>query len=693
MSIEITSDHLSKKALVYVRQSSPNQVRNHLESQRLQYNLVDRARQLGWPEQQIVVLDDDLGVTATGVKKRRSFEELLNRVGAGETGAIILWSSSRLARNGREWHHVLEVCAVFHTLIIDGDGIFDPRLADHQLWLGMKASFSEYEVKQLQALARAALKSKASRGQLFHNLPAGFVRTADDRIELDPDQRVQQIIRMLFARFEELGSINQVFKWCHRERIEIPVRLYQNGVRLTWRLATYSTLNLFFTNPLYAGIYQYPKTTTRTRIVDGRVVKTSGHRVKPEDNPILIENLFASYITADQFKQIQKTIENNTQRRGNMVSGAPRDGDGLLTGLLKCGHCSRTLRVHYPAAGRGPTYYCPRHLKVAHAKSCLRFSSWRLEQQVSAQMLKAVEPLAIEAALLAEENLNRANQQKAEALAYALAQARYEAERIERQFNATEPENHLVSRTLAARWQQALEKVEALKSQHDQVLAGQTPLTDTERARLFELAEDLKTVWDHPNTSAQLKTRLVRLLVKEVWVKALDAQHVHATIHWQGGVHTEFEFRRGRPIAREEHVKEQRSTIEVVQQLALVCDDQQIARILNRVKLTEAKHPSWSAGDVIELRNKNKIAAFSQEQYERRGLVNLKQAAEHLGASLGSVLQLIRGGLLSARQVIKYAPWEIDRRELDKPQVRRAIAALKRGDQIPFHENQQELSL
>jgi len=693
MSVEITPEHLNKKAVVYVRQSSPNQVRNHVESQHLQYNLVARAQHLGWSEQQIVVLDDDLGVTATGVKKRQAFEDLLGSVCAGETGAILVLNSSRLARNGREWHQVLEVCPVFNTLIIDRDGIFDPRLADHRLWLGMKASFSEYEVNQLQALARAALRNKAARGQLFHNLPAGFVVTADDRIELDPNQRVQQIIRTLFAKFEEFGSIRQVFKWCHREGIEIPVRLYQNGVSLTWRLPTYSTLNLLFTNPLYAGTYQYPKTTTRTRIVEGRVVKTSGHRVRLEDNPILIPNLFESYISRNQFERIQKIIETNTQMRGNMVHGAPRDGASLLAGLMKCGHCSRTMRVHYPAGDRGPYYYCPRNTKVAHAKSCLRLSGKLLEQYVSAQMLAAVEPLAIEAALLAEEKLSHATVQKAEALAYALAQARYEAERIERQFNATEPENHLVSRTLARRWQQALEKVEALKSQHEQAGAGQTPLTDTERARLFELAEDLKTVWDHPRTSAQLKTRLVRLLIKEVWIKALDPKRLHATIHWQGDIHTEFEFRRGRSQSREENVKEQRSTIEVIQQLALVCDDQQIARILNRAKLTDTKHQSWSEGDVVELRKKNKIAAFSQEQYNRRGVVNLQQAAELLGASLGSVLQLIRGGLLQARQVIKYAPWEIDRSELDKPTVRRAIAALKNGHEIPFHENQQELSL
>lgn len=690
---EITSEHLSKEALIYVRQSSRHQVRHHLESQHLQYNLEKRARSLGWSEQKIIVLDHDLGVTATGVKKRHDFEDLVCRVGMNKTGAIFVFTSSRMARNCREWYQILEICPVFKTLIIDSDGIYDPRLPSDRLWLGMKASFSEYEVNQLQALARAALLNKASRGQLFVNLPPGFIVTEDDRIELDSNQRIQQIIRGLFAKFEECGSIRQVYKWYHREGIEIPVRHYQNGVGLTWRLPTYSTLNLIFTNPLYAGTYQYPKTKTRTRVLEGRVVKTSGHRVRPEDNPILIPNLFVGYISREEFERNQKIIANNTQMRGKMVQGAPREGASLLAGLIKCGHCSRKMMVHYATGNHGPYYFCPRNRKVAHAKSCLRLSGRFLEQYVSAQILAAVQPLAIEAALLAEEKLKGATQQKTEALSYALEQAQYEAERIERQFNATEPENRLVSRTLAERWQKALEKVEELKSQYEQARASQTPLTDSDRIRLLELAEDLKRVWDHPTTNSPLKTRLVRLLVKEVWVKALDSNRIQTTIHWQGDVHTEFEFHHSRSASRADDVKEQQQTIELIQKLALVCDDQQSARILNRAKIKDAKHQSWSEFDIAELRKKNKIAPFCQEQYEQLGRVNLQQAADILGASLGSVLRLIRVGLIKAQQIIKYAPWEIERTELDKPMVRHAIAALRKGQEIPFHENQQQLNL
>jgi DNA invertase Pin-like site-specific DNA recombinase len=688
---EITAEHLKKEALIYVRQSSRHQVRHNLESQEVQYKLEHRARALGWPANQIVILDHDLGLSATGVKKRRDFEDLMRRVGAARAGAIFVFNSSRMARNGREWHQVLELCPVCNTLIIDSDGVYDPRLPSDRLWLGMKASFSEYEVHQLQALARAARWNKAERGQLFMNLPAGFIATEEDRIELDPNQRIQQILRTLFAKFEEFGSIRQVYKWCHREGLEIPVRHYDHGVSLAWRLPAYSTLNLIFTNPLYAGIYQYPKTITRTRVVEGRIVKTRGHRVTAADNPILLPNLFEGYISREQFERNQKIITQNAQRRSPMVTGAAREGASLLAGLIKCGHCTRKMHVHY-AAGV-PVYVCPSYLRTAQNKSCLRWRGRLLEQYLSAQILAAVEPLALEAACLAEEKRQHATQQKADAVSHALAQAQYEAQRFERQFNATEPENLLVSRTLVARWQKALEKVETLQSQYEQARAHDAPLAEAERARLLTLAKDLKSVWEHPATNNQLKTRLVRVLVKEIWVKALDAKRLHATIHWQGGVHTEFEFPRGRSTPQPELVKEQEDVVELIRKLALICADQHITRILNRAKIPHANQQSWSEFEVTALREKHQIAAFSPEQYEARGLVNLKQAAKRLGASLGLVLKLIHCGLIHAQQILKHAPWEIARAELDKPIVRRAIAALQKGQEIPFHESQQQLNL
>jgi ribosomal protein L7/L12 len=555
----------------------------------------------------------------------------------------------------------------------------------------MKASVSEYEVKQLQVLSRAAILNKAQRGQLFHNLPAGLIKNEVDQVELDPDQRVQQAYYTIFAKFDEFGSIRQVYKWFHREGLEIPVRLYQNGVGLTWRVPTYSTLNNILTNPLYAGIYMYPRTKTKTRVVDGRVVKTHGHRTTSEDNPVLIKNLFQGYISGEKFERNQKIIANNTNMRGKMAQGAAREGTSLFAGLLRCGHCSRKLMVHYPAGKTVPHYFCPRNRKVAEAKSCLYFSGRVLETYVSQQILEVLALHAIEAAMLAEEKFNRTIRQKADAFSYAFEQAKYEAERIERQLNATEPENHLVYRTLTSRWQLALEKVEALESQYQKATAQQEPLSETERADLFALAGDLQTVWDHPETDSKTRTRLVRLLVKEIWVKAADPATLQATIHWQGGVHTEFHFKRSRAKRGQGNVKEQ--PVEIIKKLALVCEDQQIVRILNLNGIKTKENRTWCEFEVSACREQHKIAAFSQTEADKRSFVNLQSAAKILGLSLASVRELIKCGLIEARQVIKYAPWEIEKTEIEKPAVLRAAQALKKGQKILFHENQQELNL
>ena len=688
----IKPEHLMKIIFIYVRQSSLNQVRHHLESQHLQYRLRQRALALGWCEAKIVLCDDDLGITATGVKKRPGFEELLRQLRDGQVGAILVLTASRLTRNGREWHQILEACSVVNALIIDSDGIYDPNLANDRLWLGMKSSFSEYEVNQLRALAQAAIQNKAARGQLFHNLPAGFIRTDDDRLELDPNQRVQHVIRTLFRQFDEAGSIRRVFQWCHRDGLEIPVREYKHGVGMVWRAPTYSALNRLFTNPLYAGIYMYPRTKTRARMVEDRLVKTRGHRVTAVDNPVLIRNLFESYISAEQFERNQKLIADNTQRRSPMAHGAAREGSSLLAGLIYCSHCSRKLRVHYNHGESVAYYFCPRNQRTPATKSCLRLRGQALEAVIGEQVLAAVKPVAIEAAVVAEEKLAQAQQDSTAALHLALQQAEYEAQRLERQFNAAEPENHLVYHTLTSRWQKALEKVDDLKSQYQQAQTQHQPLTEQERARLLELASDLSQVWQHQQTSNQTKTRLVRLLVKAVWVKALDAGKIEATIHWHGGVHTVFEFRGGR-AARATDVKEQQQLVALIQQLALRCDDPQIARILNRARVSDVKDKSWTAAGIAALRKKNQIPIFSPQEYAQRGLFNLEHAAEKLDVSLASVLRLIRLGVITAHQLMKYAPWEIDQTELDKPMVRAAAAALKKRQDIPFHENQQALKL
>jgi DNA invertase Pin-like site-specific DNA recombinase len=687
---EITRGHLNKKACIYIRQSSPHQVQQHRESQALQYRLTERAQALGWVKEKIVVFDSDLGISATGTKKRSDFEEMLSDLCLGDIGAIFLTIASRLARNGHEWHKALEFCSIVGTLIIDNDGIYDPRLPSDRLWLGMKGSFSEYEVGQFQAYVQAAIRNKASRGELIHFLPAGLIATGDGRIELDPDRRVQQAIRAIFAKFDELGSVRQVCKWYQRQGMEVPVRDVTNACRITWRVPVYSTIYHVLTNPFLAGTYLYPRTKTIKRIRDGRLEKSAGHRIDPEDKIFLFPNLFVGYISWEKYQQNQKIIADNANMKGDMVRGAAREGKSLLAGLIRCGHCGRKVQVRYPRGQATPYYYCQGASSLTASRGCLSFSGQALEEVVRREIIAVVQPVALEAAMLAEKQLQQDRQQKSDALALAIEQAKYEANRIDRQLRVVEPENTLVSRELMARWQTALEKVETLEQEHKLLLAEHQPISEDERNRLFELAKDLDRVWNHPQTDSKTKARLARLLIHDIWVKTLGEDKITATIHWQGGVHTEIELKRPRRGQRQHHVKEQ--PVDLIKRLALVCDDQHLARILNRLQHKTAAGQTWTEAEVVEYRRANKIPAFSKTQYDERGLINLSQAVEILAISPNSVMQLIKCGLIKATQVIKHAPWEIPRTELDKLAVRRAAASLKAGKQIPFHENQQQLN-
>lgn len=687
---EITREHLNKKACIYIRQSSPHQVQQHRESKALQYRLTERAQALGWAKEKIIIFDHDLGISATGTKKRSDFEDMLSDLCLGEVGAIFQTIASRLARNGHEWHKALEFCSIVGTLIIDNDGIYDPRLPSDRLWLGMKGSFSEYEVGQFQAYVQAAIRNKASRGELIHILPAGLIATGDGRIELDPDRRVQQALRAIFAKFDELGSVRQVCKWYQRQGLEVPVRDVTNGCQITWRVPVYSTIYHVLTNPFLAGTYLYPRTKTIKRIRDGRLEKSAGHRVGPEDKIFLFPNLFVGYISWEKYQQNQQIIADNANMKGDMVRGTAREGKSLLAGLIRCGHCGRKMQVRYPRGQSTPYYYCQGASSLTALRGCLSFSGQALEEVVRREIIAVVQPVALEAAMLAEKQLQHDRQQKSDALALAIEQAKYEANRIDRQLRVVEPENTLVSRELMSRWQKALEKVEALEQEHKQLLAEHQPISEDERRRLFELAKDLERVWNHPQTDFKTKTRLARLLIQDIWVKALGEDKINATIHWQGGVHTAVELKRPRRGQRQHHVKEQR--VDLIKRLALVCDDQHLARILNRLQHKTATGQTWTEAEVVEYRRANKIPAFSKTQFDERGLINLSQAVELLDISPNSVLQLIKCGLIKATQVIKHAPWEIPRDELDKPAVRRAATALKAGKKIPFHENQHQLN-
>src|SRR6516225_4577981 len=339
---KLTPEHLSRDAYVYVRQSTPDQLLNNPESRRRQYALETRARSLGW--ENVIVIDDDLGRSGGGAA-RPGFERLLAAICAGTVGAVLAIEASRLARNGRDWHTLLEFCAVVNGLIIDEDGIYDPRSINDRLLLGLKGTFSELELSMFRQRSQEALRLKAARGELNTTVAIGYRRRADDRLEQDPDKRIREALSLTFRKFAEIGSVRQLVLWLRQERIELPIAVHgAQGRSVQWRLPRYNTVHRLLTNPVYAGAYVYGRTFTRVRFEGGRKVATHGIARRPEEWDVVIRSHHDGYITWEEYDRNQKVIAGNANMKGAMVRGSVRNGSGLLVGLLRCGASRPTRR-------------------------------------------------------------------------------------------------------------------------------------------------------------------------------------------------------------------------------------------------------------------------------------------------------------------------------------------------------------
>jgi DNA invertase Pin-like site-specific DNA recombinase len=548
MSEKIQPHHLSRQAYVYVRQSTMNQVRNHLESQRRQYDLEERARILGF--QRVVVVDDDLGRSGTGSVERPGFSRLLSAVCSGDVGAVLALEASRLARNNRDWHHLIDLCAMAATLVIDHDGVYDPRLLNDRLLLGLKGTMSEFEISLLRQRALEAHRQKVRRGKVLTLVPVGYVRTEDDGMEITPDRQVQDAVRGIFQKFRELGSTRQVLLWYRNEKLMIPTLGEQSGRRkVIWTTPVYSSLLLMLKNPTYAGAFVYGRRQTRTTMIDGRARKTRGHHRPQQQWEVFIPNHHEGYITWEQYMENQRQIEANAGWSGRLqrATGAPKKGPALLVGLMRCGVCGRPLHIKYSITSRSrvPRYECRGDRKQCAVQRCLGFGGARVDQAVVAEVLEAIRPVGIQAALDAWDQSQNVEDEKQRALKLALEKARYEANRIERQYEATEPENRLVAAELEKRWNAALAHVADLEARIYEAKNKTVPLGEEQRQQLVSLGEDLEQLWDHPGCPTTLKKRILRTVLKEiVATEAGDPPQILLKLHWTGGVHTELVLRK-----------------------------------------------------------------------------------------------------------------------------------------------------
>ena len=687
---KINPEHLALSAYVYVRQSTADQLRNNHESRRRQYALAERARALGWED--VVVIDDDLGISAGGVA-RPGFERLLAAICSGKVGAVVSIEASRLARNGRDWHTLLEFCALVGSVIVDEDGVYDPRSINDRLLLGMKGTMSEMELSLLRQRSVEALKLKAARGDLHTTVPIGYVRTEDNRVELDPDLRIREAISSVFNRFAQAGSVRQVLLWFRQEHIELPAVVYDDRRRsVVWRLPTYPSVLKILSNPIYGGAYVYGRTETRVRLEAGRKHLVRGHRRERERWQVLIQEHHDGYIDWPTYEHNQRVIADNTNMRGGMARGALRRGETLLAGLLRCAHCGRKLHVAYSGSdGSVGRYHC-KGAAINHGapQKCISFGSLRVDQGVAAEVLKMLSPLGMQAALRAIEQHANDDHAKRRQLELALEQARFEAARAQRQFDAVDPGNRLVAAELERRWNERLAQVSQRQAELEALDARvSTSLTPQQRDALLALGSDLPRVWDHPSASSQLRKRILRTVIQEIVARVADAR-VELVIHWQGGDHTELSVVKNRTGQHRWTTDVEVQTL--ITQLARQLNDGSIAALLNRLGHRTGRDQTWTELRVRSFRAGHDIAVYKPGEREERGEATLEQAANALGTSKMTVLRMISAGSLAASQACKGAPWVIKVADLQRPEVRAAIVGPGSGP-LPEDSSQKSLEL
>jgi DNA invertase Pin-like site-specific DNA recombinase len=678
MNDKLQAEHLQRAAYVYVRQSTAQQVRTHRESQQRQYALADRARQLGFAR--VVVIDEDLGKSGSGLVDRPGFGQLLAAICGGEAGAVLALEASRLARNNRDWHHLLDLCAMTNTVLIDDHGVYDPKQINDRLLLGLQGTMSEFELSLFRQRARQAFEQKVQRGHALWEVPVGFVRTEDDRCEQTPDRQVRQAVVGVFRKFHELGSARQTTLWYRDQHILLPqVQPGTSGRETTWALATLSRVRQMLKNPCYAGALVYGRTTAKTVLAAGRAQHTGRARKPQEQWRVLQLDNHAGYISWEEYQRIQQILETNGAMREGQAGGAAKGGGALLSGLLRCGRCGRQLFVQYSGtSGRVPRYGCHGGRENRGSASCLSLGAWRVEQAVAEEVLAALQPAGVQASLLAWEQLTRGQNEKGEALTLALERARYEARRAQRHYEAVDPENRLVAGELEKRWNTALLRVTEVEQQLQAVGTEATVVTAAQQERLLQLGQHLEEAWSHPAASPELKKRILRAVLQEIVINHAEDGHAHVLVlHWQGGVHTELRVQRNRP-GQHRRVTDG-NVIELIRELSKVCSDQTIAATLNRLGYRTGTGKTWRAHSVANLRYTQRLPNYPKG----KDWLTVEQTAATLAVSATVIRRLIKQRILPAKQVVASTPWIIGRQDLALPRVQAEVQAVRQGRQLP----------
>jgi len=663
---KITASHLGRDAYVYVRQSTPTQVAQHTESLARQYELRERATTLGWPARQVVVIDADLGRSGADATARTGFRELVADVGLGKVGIVLGIEVSRLARNNADWYHLLDLCALTDTLIADADGVYHPADFNDRLVLGLKGTMSEAELHLIRSRLTAGLRHKAARGELRQGLPVGLDYDPDGRVVLTPDEAVRQAIAVVFARFDELGSARQVLLSLRGDGLLLPRR--DNGsTRIRWAAATYPAVHDFLTNPAYAGAFVFGRTRTEKRVdTAGRLI-TRVRLLPREEWAVLIPDHHVGFISWTQYETNTVQLRRNWPAPRGHGGGAVREGQALLQGLLRCGRCGRIMQTGYSGTkGNCPRYVCGRAKQLYGGEHmCQSIGGGRLEKTVLDKMFAVLEPAAMSATAQALAEADTHYRQRLSAFETAVERARYEADRARRQYDAVEPENRLVARTL----ERALEDKLAGVRRAETELATQrarrpVALTDEEILFLNRAGADVRAVFDAPSTTIRERKQLIRAVITEVGL-TIHSEHRIAELRivWQGGAVTQLSMPMTKAGGHTRATDE--DTVTLIQRLAEHYDDQTIALILSKQGRRTGTGLPWTKSRVKALRVSRAIPARHPTAPDvapgddNAIVVTIAEAERLLHVSKVTIYRWLRDGFVIGEQLTPAAPWRI----------------------------------
>ena len=658
-----TSEQLRRLAAVYVRQSSPGQVANNVESRELQYEFVERAVSLGWSRERVVIIDEDQGRRGSESANRGGFQRLVADVGLGHVGLVLGIEVSRLARRNADWYNLMDLCALTDTLIADGDGVYHPGDYNSRLVLGLKGTMAEAELHLIRQRLTAARLHKASKGELRLLVPVGLDYDKDGKIVLAGDEAVRAAIAEVFARFASLSSARQALLSLRADGLKLP-RRKPGEDQITWVEATYRAVHEILVKPAYAGAYVFGRTRQDKSVnTTGQVIVRS-RQVARDQWEVCIPDHHPGYIDWDTYLENQQRLRANGRVQRGGAGGAPREGSALLQGLVRCGRCGRKMQVGYwgTAAAQRPTYACTRGAyETGSTGACQRIGGRRVDRIVLDAVFAALEPASLQASARALAQAEAEHEQRLRAFEAAVERAQYEADRARRQFDAVEPENRLVARSLEGEWEARLAEV----ARADAALAEQRSrrpisLTEEEAAWLQRAGADLRAVFDADTTTTPERKQLLRTVLSEVTVTVdSDTKEAELQIRFEGGACLE---RPVPPPRRGWHIPAtDEDTVELVRRLACHYNDSEIARILSRQGRKTATGRSFSRERVNALRQSRGIPAAPPPRRDDDGAVimSLTEARRELGISDVTLYRWLRDGFIAGFQLTPGGPWHL----------------------------------